>query len=45
MKRWKSWLHRFNGVGTDYVEQHLSRFRFMEDNKGHSDQAWAKEAL
>ena len=45
MKRWKSWLQRFNGIGTDYVEHYLSWFRFMEDNKGHSDQAWVKEAL
>ena len=45
MKRWKNWLKRFNGVGTAYVENYLSWFRFMEDNIDHSDQTWIKEAL
>jgi hypothetical protein len=45
MKRWKNWLKRFNGIGTDYVENYLSWFRFMEDNKEYSDQTWIKEAL
>lgn len=45
MKRWKRWLKRFNGIGTDYIENYLSWFRFMEDNKEYSDQTWIKEAL
>lgn len=45
MRRWKNWLKRFNGVGTDYVENYLSWFRFMENNIKHSDQTWIKEAL
>jgi transposase-like protein len=45
MKRWKGWLKRFNGIGTDYVENYLSWFRFMEDNGEYSDQTWIKEAL
>ena len=49
MKRWKGWLKRFNGIGTDYIENYLSwfrfRFRFMEDNKEYSDQTWIKETL
>jgi transposase-like protein len=45
MKRWKGWLKRFNGIGTDYIENYLSWFRFMEDNKEYSDQTWIKEAL
>jgi hypothetical protein len=45
MKRWKNWLKRFYGVGTDYIENYLSGFRFMEDNKEYSDQTWIKEAL
>ena len=45
MKRWKGWLKRFNGIGTDYIENYLSWFRFMEDNKEYSDQTWIREAL
>jgi len=45
MKRWKGWLKRFNGIGTDYIESYLSWFRFMETNKEYSDQTWIKEAL
>ena len=45
MKRWKGWLKRFNGIGTDYIENYLSWFRFMEGNKEYSDQTWIKEAL
>lgn len=45
MKRWKGWLKRFNGIGTGYIENYLSWFRFMEDNKEYSDQTWIKEAL
>ena len=45
MKRWKGWLKRFNGIGTDYIENYLSWFRFMEDCKEYSEQAWIREAL
>ncbi|MBF4333041.1 IS1595 family transposase [Vibrio anguillarum] len=45
MMRWKAWLRRFNGIGTDYIENYLSWFRFMEDNTEYSDQTWIKEAL
>ena len=45
MMRWKSWLKRFCGVGTDYLENYLSWFRFMTQNKEHSDQAWVEYAL
>jgi transposase-like protein len=45
IKRWKGWLKRFNGVGTAYIENYLSWFRFMEGNAEHSDQTWIKEAL
>jgi transposase-like protein len=45
MKRWKDWLKRFNGIGTDYIENYLSWFRFMENNTEYSDQTWIKEAL
>ena len=45
MKRWKTWLKRFNGIGTAYIENYLSWFRFMEDNTEYSDQTWVKEAL
>ena len=43
--RWKNWLKRFCGVGTDYLENYLSWFRFMEQNKAHSDQVWVESAL
>ncbi|MBB1420239.1 IS1595 family transposase, partial [Pseudoalteromonas sp. SG44-1] len=42
MMRWKAWLRRFNGIGTDYIENYLSWFRFMEDNTEYSDQTWIK---
>ena len=45
MMRWKSWLKRFCGVGTAYLENYLSWFRFMAQNKKHSDQAWVEYAL
>ena len=45
MKRFKVWLKRFNGIGTDYIENYLSWFRFMERNSEDSDQTWIKEAL
>lgn len=40
MKRWKIWLKRFNGIGTDY---YLNWFRTMEDNRECSDQTWLKK--
>jgi len=45
MTRWKGWFKRFNGEGKDYIENYLSWFRFMEDNKEYSDQTWIKKAL
>lgn len=45
MMRWKSWLKRFCGVGTAYLENYLSWFRFMEQNKEHSEQVWVECAL
>ncbi|MCP5076441.1 MAG: IS1595 family transposase [Psychromonas sp.] len=45
MMRWKSWLKRFCGVGTDYLENYLSWFRFMAQNKEHSEQVWVECAL
>jgi len=45
MKRWKTWLKRFNGIGTAYIESYLSWFRFMEDNTEYIDQTWINEAL
>ena len=45
MMRWKAWLRRFNGIGTDYIENYLSWFRFMKDNTEYSDQTWIKETL
>ena len=45
MKRWKTWLNRFHGVGTEYIENYLSWFRFIEQHKMHSEQTWLKESL
>ena len=45
MMRWKSWLKRFCGVGTDYLENYLSWFRFMAQNKEHSEEVWVECAL
>lgn len=42
MMRWKSWLKRFCGVGTAYLENYLSWFRFMAQNK---EQVWIECAL
>jgi transposase-like protein len=43
--RWKSWLARFHGVGTEYLEHYLSWFRFMEQHKLHAEEDWIKAAL
>jgi len=45
MKRFKGWIKRFNGIGTDYIENYLSWFRFMEGNTEYSDKTWINEAL
>jgi len=43
--RWKTWLNRFYGVGTAYLENYLSWFRFMEQHSTHIEQEWIKAAL
>lgn len=43
--RWKLWLKRFCGVGTAYLENYLSWFRFMMQHKEHSEQEWVESAL
>lgn len=43
--RWKSWLVRFQGVGTEYLEHYLTWFRFMEQHKQHSEEDWIRAAL
>jgi len=45
MMRWKGWLKRFHGVGSCYLESYLSWFRFMEQNKDASEQAWVRSSL
>ncbi|NRB38087.1 MAG: IS1595 family transposase [Pseudomonadales bacterium] len=45
MMRWKSWLVRFHGVGTGYLENYLSWFRFMEQHVPHQEKDWIKAAL
>lgn len=43
--RCKSWLLRFQGVGTAYLDNYLSWFRFMEQHKQHLEEDWIKAAL
>ena len=45
MMRWKTWLSRFHGVGTAYLEHYLSWFRFMEQHTTYKEQVWIKAAL
>ena len=45
MMRWKTWLNRFHGVGTAYLENYLSWFRFMEQHAAQLEQDWIKAAL
>ncbi|NRB42589.1 MAG: IS1595 family transposase [Pseudomonadales bacterium] len=45
MMRWKTWLNRFHGVGTAYLENYLSWFRFMEQHAAQVEQDWIKAAL
>lgn len=45
MMRWKSWLRRFNGVGSSYLENYLSWFRFMDQNTDHNEQTWVRQSL
>ena len=40
MKRWKTAVTRFHGVGTEYIENY-----FIEQHKIHSEQTWLKESL
>jgi hypothetical protein len=43
MKHFKGWLKRFHGIGTDFIENHLSWFRFMEGNTEYSNKKWVKK--
>ena len=43
--RWKSWMVRFHGVGTAYLENYLSWFRFMEQHKPHAEDDFIRAAL
>ena len=45
MMRWKTWLKRFNGVGTEYLDHYLAWFRFMEEKKRNSEKCWIIEAM
>jgi transposase-like protein len=45
MMRWKKWLKRFNGVGTEYLDNYLAWFRFMEEKKQEGSKCWLREAL
>lgn len=43
--RWKSWMVKFHGVGTEYLENYLSWFRFMEQHKQHAEDDFVRAAL
>lgn len=43
--RWKTWLRRFSGVGTDYLDNYLGWFRFMDDMKNLKTSNWLDAAL
>ena len=43
--RWKSWMVKFHGVGTAYLENYLSWFRFMEQHKQHVEEDFVRAAL
>lgn len=45
MMRWKTWLKRFNGVGTEYLDHYLAWFRFIEEKKHNSGKCWIIEAM
>ena len=43
--RWKSWLKRFHGVGTEYLDHYLAWFRFMEEKQKDDARCWLREAI
>ncbi|PSU31748.1 IS1595 family transposase [Photobacterium lutimaris] len=45
MMRWKSWMVRFKGVGTAYLEHYIAWFRFMEQKKATKTCCWIQEAF
>ncbi|MGB5446398.1 MAG: IS1595 family transposase [Psychromonas sp.] len=45
MMRWKTWMKRFFGVGTGYMEHYIAWFIFMENKESYKNKAWLNEAL
>lgn len=45
MMRWKTWMKRFYGVGTGYMEHYIAWFIFMENKASCENKTWLNEAL
>ena len=45
MMRWKTWMKRFIGVGTGYMEHYIAWFIFMEKKESDKNKAWLNVAL
>ncbi|SGZ06101.1 IS1595 family transposase [Moritella viscosa] len=45
MMRWKTWMKRFYGVGTGYMEHYIAWFIFMENKASCENKNWLNEAL
>ena len=43
--RWKTWMKRFFGVGTAYVDNYIAWFVFMENEKSNENSYWLNEAI
>ena len=45
MMRWKTWMKRFFGVGTGYMDHYIAWFIFMENKASCENKMWLNEAL
>ncbi|MFT5807429.1 MAG: hypothetical protein ACI9LG_001722 [Moritella dasanensis] len=45
MMRWKTWMKRFYGVGTGYMDHYIAWFIFIENKASCEKKIWFNEAL
>ena len=43
--RWKTWMKRFFGVGTAYLDNYIAWFIFMENKESNQNSYWLNEAI
>jgi transposase-like protein len=43
--RWKTWMKRFFGVGTAYMDNYIAWYIFMENEESNKNRYWLNEAI